>query len=284
MNAEHPGTRAARFRAMHEALFLLPNAWDAASARLFAGQAPAIATSSAAAAAILGLRDGERIGRSGALSAASAIIAAADPTPVNVDLEAGFGDTPEAVADVAGEAVGLGAAGVNLEDTDPATRELRDVGLQAEIVAASAETIARHDPDVVLNARTDVFWNGVGDPGDRPADARTRLAAYLAAGATCLFVPGLVPTSPEALAEAVGAPAPAPVNLLASASAGLGTAELAAAGVRRISFGSSLYRAALAHASGLVTAVAESGAFGALRSADALSYRRLAEVVAPGEH
>ncbi|MCD2195966.1 isocitrate lyase/phosphoenolpyruvate mutase family protein [Actinomycetospora endophytica] len=276
---DHPGSRAARFRAMHDALFLMPNAWDAASARLLAEQAPAIGTSSAAAAAVLGLRDGERIGRSGALSAAAAVIAAADPTPVNVDLEAGFGDTPEAVADVVGEAIGLGAAGVNLEDTDPATGELRDAGLQAEIVAASAEAIARHDPDVVLNARTDVFWNGVGAPEDRPAHARARLEAYLGAGATCLFVPGFVPTTAESLAEVVGGWS-VPVNLLAAASLGLSTDEVEGAGVRRISFGSSLYRAALAHAAGLVSAVADSGTFAALSSADALTYGRLSEVVA----
>jgi 2-methylisocitrate lyase-like PEP mutase family enzyme len=285
MTADHPGSRAARFRRLHDALFLMPNAWDAASARLFARQAPAVGTSSAAAAAMLGLRDGERIGRPGALSAAAAIIAAADPIPVNVDLEAGFGETPEAVADVVGEAVDRGAAGVNLEDTDPATGLLRDAGLHAEIVAASAEAIARRDPDVVLNARTDVFWNGVGAPEDRPALARERLDAYRRAGATCLFVPGFVPSSsdPALLAEVVGGWAPTPVNLLASAAIGPGPEELAAAGVRRISFGSSLYRAALAHASGLVAAVADSGTWSALASADALTYGRLAEVAAPGE-
>lgn len=274
MTTDQPGSRAARFRRQHDALFLMPNAWDAASAGLFAGQAPAIGTSSAAAAAMLGLRDGERIGRSGALSAAAAVIAAADPTPVNVDLEAGFGDTPEAVADVVGEAIGLGAAGVNLEDTDPATGELRDAGLAAEIVAASAEAIARLDPDVVLNARTDVFWNGVGAPEDRAAHARTRLEAYLRAGASCLFVPGFAPATAAALEEVVGG-WPVPVNLLASTAVGPGLDELAAAGVRRISFGSSLYRAALAHASGLITAVEGSGTFAALASADDLPYGRL---------
>ncbi|HEY2223678.1 isocitrate lyase/phosphoenolpyruvate mutase family protein [Actinomycetospora sp.] len=283
MTADHPGSRAARFRHLHDALFLMPNAWDAASARLFARQAPAVGTSSAAAAATLGLRDGERIGRSGALSAAAAIIRAVDPIPVNVDLEAGFGDTPEAVADVVGEAVALGAAGINLEDTDPATGELRDLGLQTEIVAASAEAIARRDPDVVLNARTDVFWNGVGEPAERPAHARARLERYLGAGATCLFIPGFTPSVDDRalIGEVVGGWAPAPVNLLASAALGPDRDELAAAGVRRISFGSSLYRAALAHAAGLVGAVAESGDWSALASADALTYGRLAEVAAP---
>ncbi len=282
MTENDTGSRAARFRRMHDALFLMPNAWDAASARLFARQTPAIGTSSAAAAAAQGLRDGERIGRSRALAAAAAIIEAAGPTPVNVDLEAGFGDTPAAVADVVEEAIGLGAAGVNLEDTDPGSGVLRDVRLQAEIVAACAEVVARHDPDVVLNARTDVFWNGVGDPGERPALARERLAAYRAAGASCLFVPGFTASGEGAprLEEVVGGWAPTPVNLLASAALRPGPDELAAAGVRRISFGSSLYRAALAHAAGLVGSVAESGAWSALASADDLPYGRLAEVVA----
>jgi 2-methylisocitrate lyase-like PEP mutase family enzyme len=283
MTDQQTGSRAKRFRQVHESLFLMPNAWDAASARLFARQAPAIGTSSAAAAAVLGLPDGELIGRSRALAAAAAIIDAVDPVPVNVDLEAGFGDTPEAVAAAVEEAVGLGAAGINLEDTDPATGRLRDTALQTEIVAACAEVIARHDPDVVLNARTDVYWNTVGEPGERPALVRSRLEAYRRAGATCLFVPGFVPASedPTTLAEVVGGWAPVPVNLLASAAIGPGPQELAAAGVRRISFGSSLYRAALAHATGLLAAVAESGTWTALTSADDLPYRRLAEVAVP---
>lgn len=278
---DDPGARAARFRRLHEGFFLLPNAWDAASARLLARHAPALGTSSAAAAATAGLRDGERIGRRGALAAAAAIIAAASPTPVNVDLEAGFGDTPEAVADVVSEAAALGAAGVNLEDTDPATGRLRDTAVQAEIVAAAAETLRREAPDVVLNARTDVFWNGVGEPGERAALARERLADYRDAGASCLFVPGFTaaPDAPATLADVVGGWSPTPVNLLASPALAVGPDELAAAGVRRISFGSSLYRAALAHAAGLVEAVAATGDWTALASADALPYGQLAEVV-----
>jgi 2-methylisocitrate lyase-like PEP mutase family enzyme len=282
MTDDGTGSRAARFRRMHDALFLMPNAWDAASARLFAGLAPAVGTSSAAAAAARGLRDGERIGRAEALAAAAAIIDAVAPTPVNVDLEAGFGDTPEEVAGVLEEAIGLGAAGVNLEDTDPATGRLRDAQQQAEIVAACAETVSRLDPGIVLNARTDVFWNGVGDPGERAALARERLEAYRRAGATCLFVPGFTASDGETatLEDVVGGWDPVPVNLLASAALGAGPDELAAAGVRRISFGSSLYRAALAHAAGIVGSVAQDRTWSALASADDLPYARLAEVVA----
>lgn len=210
MPVDAPGSRAARFARLHEALFLMPNAWDAASAALFARIAPAIGTSSAAAAATRGLRDGERIGRAQALAAAAKIIEAAGPTPVNIDLEAGFGDTPEAVADVVADAIGMGAAGINLEDTDPATGRLRDAGLQAEIVAACTEALSRHDPDVVLNARTDVFWNGVGEPRERPALARQRLEAYRRAAATCLFVPGFTASGEDATAleDVVGGWAP----------------------------------------------------------------------------
>ncbi len=283
MTDDTRGARATRFRRLHDDLFLMPNAWDAASARLFAGQAPAIGTSSAAAAAAQGLGDGERIGRSRALAAAASIIEAAGATPVNVDLEAGFGDAPEIVADVVGEAIELGAAGINLEDTDPATGRLRDTRRQTEIVAACAEEIARREPDVVLNARTDVVWNGVGDPADRPGLARERLEAYRRAGATCLFIPGFVPsTGGSADLDAVVGGWGTPVNLLASSGIGPAPEELAAAGVRRISFGSSLYRAALAHAAGVLGAVAGSGDWSALASADDLPYGRLAEVVSGG--
>lgn len=282
MTDDGTGSRAARFRRLHEHFFLMPNAWDAASARLLARHAPAIGTSSAAAAATRGLRDGERIGRGPALAAAAAIIDAAGPVPVNVDLEAGFGERPETVADAVAEAAALGAAGVNLEDTDPATGRLRDTAHHAEIVTACAESLARHAPDVVLNARTDVFWNGVGEPAERAALTRERLRAYRDAGATCLFVPGFTgaPGGPATLADVVGGWAPTPVNLLASPALAAGPEGLAAAGVRRISFGSSLYRAALAHAAGLVGAVAQSGEWTALASADELPYGRLAEMVA----
>ncbi|WP_345413871.1 isocitrate lyase/phosphoenolpyruvate mutase family protein [Actinomycetospora chlora] len=280
------GDRATRFARAHHQLFLMPNAWDAGSARVLAARPGTVAlgTSSAAAAAVAGRPDGEAIGREAALAAAAAVIGAAGDVPVTVDLEAGFGSTPEQVHETVARALALGAAGVNIEDTDPATGDLRDVGLQTEIVAAAAAAVAGDSPDAVLNARTDVFWNPVGEPAERPGLAAARLARYREAGATCLFVPGVQRTgaelgSVERLLGEIGRAADGvPVNVLASSDLDIDLAALAALGVRRISFGSSLYRAALARALAIVDAVP--AGWEALADADALPYGRLAALMA----
>ena len=180
--------RAERFAAAHDQLFLLPNAWDAGSARVLAARpgTVAIATSSAAVAATAGLADGERMGRDAATAAAAAVIdaVAALDVPVTVDLEAGFGATPDEVHETVSRTVLAGASGVNIEDTDPTTGRLRDVGLQAEIVAAASSAIREQASVAVLNARTDVFWNPEGRPDERLGLALDRLERYRASGAT----------------------------------------------------------------------------------------------------
>jgi len=284
--------RAERFAAAHDQLFLLPNAWDAGSARVLAARpgTVAIATSSAAVAATAGLADGERMGRDAAIAAAAAVIeaVAAEDVPVTVDLEAGFGATPEEVHGTVSRTVLAGASGVNIEDTDPATGRLRDVGLQAEIVAAAASAIRELSSVAVLNARTDVFWNPEGRSAERLGLALERLERYRAAGATCLFVPGIQRTGNELgsvadlVGDLVGACHGVPVNLLAARDLGLGLEELAALGVRRISFGSSLYRAALARALAIVEDTAAGHGWDALAEADELPYARLAALMSGG--
>ena len=279
--------RAERFAAAHEQLFLLPNAWDVGSAKVLAARpgTVAIATSSAAVAATAGLADGERMSRDAAIASAAAVVDAVGDVPVTVDLEAGFGATPEEVHETVARTVAAGASGVNLEDTDPATGLLRDVGLQAEIVGAAAAALRELSPAAVLNARTDVFWNPEGEPEQRLGLALDRLHRYRAAGATCLFVPGIQRTGAELgsvedlVTEMVGGCDGVPVNLLASRDLGLGLDTLAAIGVRRISFGSSLYRAALARAAAIVEATAAGNGWEALAAADELPYGRLAALM-----
>ncbi|MHC1560796.1 isocitrate lyase/PEP mutase family protein [Actinomycetospora sp. C-140] len=279
--------RAERFARAHERLFLLPNAWDAGSARLLASRpgTVAIGTSSAAAAATDGLPDGERIDRDEALAAAAAMVDAAGDVPVTADLEAGFGTTPDEVHATITRAVTAGAAGVNIEDTDPATGALRDVGLQTEIVAAGVAAIRALGSVAVLNARTDVFWNPVGEADHRVGLALDRLRRYREAGATCLFVPGVQRTGTElgsverVLTEVVDGCDGAPVNILASRDLGLDLETLAGIGVRRISFGSSLYRAALARAVAIVDDVSGDAGWDALGEADRLPYGQLAEIM-----
>jgi 2-methylisocitrate lyase-like PEP mutase family enzyme len=252
--------KAFRFRALHGApgVFVMPNPWDGASARILAGLGfPALATSSGASAGTLGRRDG-RVGRDEALAHARAIVAATD-LPVSADLEKGFGDTPATVAETIRLAAEAGLIGGSIEDaTGDKDRPLYDVGHAADRVAAATEAARRLGFPFVLTARAENFLRGAPDLDD----TIRRLQAFEKAGADVLFAPGL----PDlAAVRAVCAAVSRPVNFMAGIRGKSFTvAELAAAGVKRISLATSLYRAAM---SGLLAAareVRETGTFGYL--------------------
>jgi 2-methylisocitrate lyase-like PEP mutase family enzyme len=235
--------RAVRFAALHRgpAPLVLPNAWDAASALLFqAAGFPAVATTSAGLAWSLGHRDGEELPLA-ALVAAVARIAAVLQVPLSVDLEAGYGRTPEEVAEVVMTVIAAGAVGVNVEDADRSgAAPLRDPGLQVEILHAVKDAGRAAELPLFVNARTDVFWKGIGGASDRLEQTLERLRAYLAAGADGVFVPGL--KEPADLA-AVASGVEAPLNVLATP--GLPPVpELAKLGVARLTIGSGAMRAA----------------------------------------
>jgi 2-methylisocitrate lyase-like PEP mutase family enzyme len=227
--------KANLFRGLHnrEHLLVLPNAWDVASAVIFQNAgAAAIGTTSAGVAAVFGYPDGQHIGRELMLDMVRRI-ASAVPIPVTADVEAGY-DDPARTAIAVMEA---GAVGMNLEDTmeeDPSS--LADLAHQVAMI----RTI-RVETNLVINARTDVFLAGIGDPATRLEVAVERLKAYRDAGADCLFVPGVRD------AETIGKLARAvhgPLNVLAVA----GTppiAELQRLGVARVSIGSGAMRATL---------------------------------------
>ena len=234
---------AAELRRLHDGPrpLLLANVWDVASARAVA-RVPgcrALATSSAAVARSLGWEDGERIPPERMLDAVARICAAVE-VPVTADLEAGYGDAV-ATARAAWEA---GAAGVNLEDGNG------PVEAHAERVAAVRAAV----PELVLNARTDVFLPGGSGDLD---DAATRLNAYLDAGADCAFAIGLVDR--EGIAELVRR-VRGPLNVLATRATPT-VDELAALGVRRISLGSGLHRTALAAAAAAAAELFEQGTY-----------------------
>ena len=201
----------------------------------------ALATTSAGVARSLGWEDGERIPAERMLDAVARIAAAVE-LPVTADLEAGYGD-PVATARAAWEA---GAVGLNLED--------RNDPLEAQ--CERIEAVRGAVPELVVNARTDVFLAGSGDPGE----AIERANAYLAAGADCAFAIGLVdrPTIGR-LAGAIEGP----LNVLATA-ASPPVAELARLGVRRISLGSGLHRTSLAAAETGAPELFEHGTYGFL--------------------
>lgn len=242
---------------------VLPNAWDASSAWAIAqAGAKAIATSSAACAWSIGCADGNAMSRDEALGQIRRIAAAVDGLPLTADVETGYGNDAD-LAQTVREVIEAGAVGINLEDSggDP---------LYPTDVAARRVSIARQAAEGVgvplhINARTDVFFASVGAPEDRVRLTAERAAAYIAAGASSIFIPGVrdLPTI-RALTGAIDAP----VNILAGAAVPP-VHELAAAGVGRISLGSSLNLAMLKTLSRTVRDIMATGSFAAL---DGFSY------------
>jgi 2-methylisocitrate lyase-like PEP mutase family enzyme len=252
--------KAARFRALHQApgAFVIPNPWDAGSARVLAGLGfEALATSSGASAGILGRRDG-RVTRDEALTQARGIVAATD-LPVSADLEKGFGDAPAVAAETIRLAAEVGLVGGSIEDaTGDKDKPLYDFGLAVERVAAAVQAARALSFPFTLTARAENFLRG------NPSldDTIKRLQAFEKAGADVLFAPGLPDL--EAV-RAVCAAVSKPFNFMVGIKGKSFTvAELQAAGVKRISLAGSLYRAAMM---GLVNAareVKDTGTFGYL--------------------
>jgi 2-methylisocitrate lyase-like PEP mutase family enzyme len=247
-----------RFRALHEGstLFVIANPWDAGSARILAGLGfAALATSSGASAGVLGRRDG-MVARAEALAQAQAIVDAVE-VPVSADLEKGFGDTPEEAAEVIRLAAKAGLVGGSIEDaTGDPRRPLFDRGHARDRIAAAAE-VARGLPfPFTLTARAENFLRGNPDLDD----TIQRLQAFEAAGADVLMAPGL----PDlAAVRAVCAAVSRPVNFMAGIKGkSFSVAELAEAGVKRVSLATSLYRAAM---SGLMDAAREAREQGTFR-------------------
>lgn len=243
--------KAKRFRALHErpGAFLLPNPWDAGSARILAALGfEALATTSAGFAFSLGRKDGQ-VTREEALAHCRLISEASD-LPVNADLENCFGDEPNTVAETIRLAAATGIAGGSVEDASgDEARPIYEHALAVERVAAAVEAARAVGFPFVLTARAENFLHGRPDL----ADTIRRLQAYSAVGADVLYAPGL--TSLEAIREVCAAVAPKPVNVLAGMKgANFPLAELAVAGARRISTGGALARAAL---SGLLRAARE---------------------------
>jgi 2-methylisocitrate lyase-like PEP mutase family enzyme len=242
--------KAARFAALHRAprAFLMPNPWDAGSARILAQLGfQALATSSGACAGVLGRRDG-RVTRDEALTHARAIAAATD-LPVSADLEKGFGDDPAFVAETIRLVAEAGLVGGSIEDaTGNPDRPLYDIGLATERVAAAVHSARSLSFRFTLTARAENFLRGNPDLDD----TIRRLQAFEKAGADVLFAPGL----PDlASVRTVCAALSSPVNFMAGIrNRSFTAAEREAAGVRRISVGASLYRAAMG---GLVDAARE---------------------------
>lgn len=248
--------RAEHFLALHRPgqPLLLPNPWDVGSARLLASLGfEALATTSSGFAATLGRLDGS-VTRQEALEHAAAIAAATD-LPVSADLENGFADTPEGVAETAAGAVAAGLSGFSIEDfsgneSDP----IYELSLAAERVAAAAEVAHAGAARVVLTARSENHLHGRDDLDDTIA----RLRSFQEAGADVLYAPGLTTTREiQAVISAVDRP----VNVLARPGAPT-IAELAQLGVSRVSVGGAFAFAAIGAVVEAAQELREQGTYG----------------------
>lgn len=252
--------KANRFRALHESCFVIGNAWDAGSARILRGIGfAALATSSGAAAGVLGRRDG-MVSREESLANARAVLEATD-LPVSADLEKGFGDTPDDAALTIRRAGDIGLVGGSIEDaTGDPQRPLFDAGLARERIAAAVAAARALPFPFMLTARAENFIRGNPDLND----TIKRLQAYEAAGADVLMAPGL----PDlASVRAVCSALSKPFNFMAGIKGkSFSVPDLAEAGVKRVSLATSLYRAAM---TGLVNAAREVKEKGTLGYVDA---------------
>jgi 2-methylisocitrate lyase-like PEP mutase family enzyme len=252
--------KAARFRALHDGdgAFIIPNPWDVGSARMLAGLGfQALATSSAAAAAALGRRDGG-LARDEALAHSRLIVDATD-LPVSADLEKGFGDAPEVVAETIRLAAKAGLVGCTIEDaTGSQDSPLYDFRLAVDRIAAAAQAARALPFPFLLTARAHNLLYAAPSLNE----TISRLQAFETAGADVLFAPGL----PDlASVSAVCAAVSKPVNFMVGIKGkSFSVSELAAAGVKRISLATSLYRAAMTGLLEAASEVRDTGQFGFL--------------------
>jgi len=251
-----PADQAHRFLTLHRPgdPLLMPNPWDAGSARLLAFLGfEALATTSSGHAATLGRLDGT-VSRDEAIAHARSIVEATD-LPVSADLENGFADEPEAVAETVRQAVASGLAGCSVEDsTGREDDPIFDAALARDRVAAAAEAAHAGPVHLVLTARAENLLHGRSDLGDTIA----RLQSYQEAGADVLYAPGL--TAAEDIGRVV-ASVDRPVNVLARPGCPP-VAELAALGVSRISVGGAFAYAALGALAGAARELREEGTYG----------------------
>jgi 2-methylisocitrate lyase-like PEP mutase family enzyme len=243
------------FRKLHEAgCFVIPNPWNIGTARYLQGLGfKALATTSAGHAHSLGCGDGAQ-SRDAVLAHYRELVEATD-VPLNADFENGFADNPDGVAESVTRCIATGVAGLSIEDSPKSETPLYDFDLSLARVKAARAAVDRAGGDIVFTARAENFIRGVPDLDD----VIKRLKAYTAAGADCLYAPGIKTREPiEAVVKAV---APKPVNFLGGGAFGFTVSDLAAMGVRRISVGGSLARVAMHAFIRTATEIANEGKF-----------------------
>jgi 2-methylisocitrate lyase-like PEP mutase family enzyme len=243
------------FRKLHEAgCFVIPNPWNVGTARYLQGLGfKALATTSSGHAHAQSFPDGGQT-RDEVLAHFSELAAATD-VPLNADFENGFADDPDRVAENVARCIATGVAGLSIEDSPKDATPLYDFDRSVARVKAARAAIDRAGGEVVFTARAENFIRGVPDLDD----AIRRLKAYAAAGADCLYAPGI--RTREQIEAVVKAAAPRPVNFLAGWAMDFTVSDIAAMGVRRISVGGSLARVAMNAFIKTATEIAKDGKF-----------------------
>lgn len=268
--------KAAALRTLHRAppILVLPNAWDAATARVFEQAGfPAVATTSAGMAAALGYPDGGVVPTHEMIGAIRRI-ARAVGVPVTADIEHAYGVLPADVVQTVMNVIDAGAVGINIEDYVPGAADLEPVARQVEKISSVVTAASAAGVPIVVNARTDAFLRQLGEPSGRLDATIVRGAAYRAAGADCVFVPGVTDAATiRALVEGIGGP----INIIAVA----GTppvSELERLGVARVTVGSGPMRASLALVRDIARELKERGTYATFTTA-AVPYAELNELM-----
>ncbi len=235
--------KAETLRQLHQGshAVIFPNVWDATSARVVEELGyPAVATTSAGIANMLGYVDGQNISRDEMLSIVG-LIARVVRVPVTADMEAGYSDTSDQMYETATALIYSGGVGLNLEDSEAGESRLIDLPHYLEKIAAIREASTKVGVSLVLNARTDAYWWKGAEPATRMAETVRRANAFRQAGADCVFVPGLSDLEEIRLFLRES---PGPLNVLFGPGVP-SIPELEAAGVCRVSIGSGGYRTAI---------------------------------------
>ncbi|MBM7644585.1 2-methylisocitrate lyase-like PEP mutase family enzyme [Scopulibacillus daqui] len=271
------GQKAEKFFQLHQrnSIFVLPNAWDAMSAKMFEGCGfEAIGTTSAGIAASLGFRDGQNMTFEQMIESISHIASSVN-VPVSADIESGYGSTINEVLNHVKKVIEAGAVGINIEDGtgDPA-HPIFDASVQKEKIKAIKEFSNSNDMPLFINARIDMYWLNIGDDSQRYKETIKRAQAYQEAGADCIFIPGLDDLEIiRSLRELISCP----INLLVSPKLP-SIAELSKMGIERVSCGSAPFRSTVTLLKKISEEIIDEGTFHLLTD-DVIPYRKINDLI-----
>lgn len=270
-------TKAKKFHDIHKqaTTFVLPNAWNAISAKVFEERGfPAIGTTSAGIATSLGYADGQDLPFEKLIETIASITRAVN-IPVSADIEAGYGFTIDEIVANVTEVIAAGAVGINIEDgTGDAEDPISDITVQVENIEAIKELSDTLNASLFINARTDMYWGNVGEPEARLEETVRRAKSYVKAGANCIFIPGM--TTIEEI-KTIRKEISVPINLLVNPNLPPLT-DLSAIGIERVSCGSAPFRATVTLLKSIADEIYTDGTFNQV-SKNILSYDEVADMV-----